>query len=246
MPMPSRTDPSTVLLAVLAGLGAAFQAWVLWLPSPFAGIGLAGFALLPLILAWYLLLLAAILAGLPLAYLCFRQRWLAPLGAALLVLSVLNLAQFARWYAAQQPTPAEQDERNAESRKADEVYRCMTQWFAVPRRVVDVKDEMLVFAGGVQIDVCRRDNDLCRADPASVARREAFGRFARAHVLGKEVGVVLTTRSFFRYEGGSWCANGPPPEQTPSASPGRYPADVSFRGQRLTVTELPPRIEDFP
>jgi hypothetical protein len=73
----------------------------------------------------------------------------------------------------------------------------MTQWFAVPRRVVDVKDEMLVFAGGVKIDVCRRDNDLCQADPASVARREAFGRFARAYVLGKDISVVLTTRSFF-------------------------------------------------
>ncbi len=246
MPARSRTNPSAVPLAILAGLGAALQASVLWLPAPFAGIGLSGFALLPLIMAWYLFLLAAILAGLPLAYLCFRQRWLAPLGAALLVLSVLNLLQFARWYAAQQPTTAEQDERNAESRKADEVYRCMTQWFAVPRRVVDVKDELLVFAGGVKIDVCRRDNDLCRGDPASVARREAFGRFAKEHVLGKEVSVVLTTRSFFRYEGGSWCASSTPPEQTSSAFPGRYPADVSFRSQRLTVTELPPRIEDFP
>lgn len=87
----------------------------------------------------------------------------------------------------------------------------MTDWFAVPRRVEDVDGSELVFAGGVRIDVCRRDNRLCGGDPASVARREVFGRFAREHVLGNEVSVVLTTRPFFRYEGGDWCANGPPP-----------------------------------
>lgn len=246
MSTPSRPTTLRVSLAVLAGLDAAVQGAVLWLPAAFSGIGLVGFALLPLALAWYLFLLVTIVAGLPLAYRCFRQRWLAPLGAALLVLTALNVLQAGRWYATQQPTPAELEDRSAESRKADEVYRCMTQWFAVPRRVVDVQKSELVFAGGVHIDVCRRDNRLCGGDPASVARRDAFGRFAKAHVLGQSVSVVLTPRAFFRYEVGTWCANGSPPEHSTSAFPGRYPADVSLRGQRLTVTESPPRIDDFP
>lgn len=246
MSTPSRPTTLRVSLAVLAGLDAAIQGAVLWLPAAFSGIGLVGFALLPLALAWYLFLLVTIVAGLPLAYRCFRQRWLAPLGAALLVLTALNVLQAGRWYAAQQPTPAEREERSAESRQADEVYRCITQWFAVPRRAVDVHDSELVFAGGVHIDVCRLGNRLCGGDPASVARREAFGRFAKEHVLGQDLSVTLPPRAFFRYEGGTWCANGSAPEQSTSASPGRYPADVRLRGQRLTVTESPPRIDDFP
>lgn len=88
--------PATFPLAALAALAvvdALLQVGVLWLPSPFAGIGLAGFVLLPVVLAWYLFVLVAILAALPLAYLCLRRRWLAPLGAVLLVLSALNLVQ---------------------------------------------------------------------------------------------------------------------------------------------------------
>ena len=245
MPTPSRPTSSALWVPVLAGLDAVLLGAVLWLPAPFAGIGLVGFALLPLALAWYLFLVTAILAGLPLAYLCFRQRWLAPLGVVLLVLSALNIQQAARWYAAQQPTQAERDERSAESRQADEVYRCMTQWFAVPRRVVAVHDNALFFAGGARIDVCNRDNTLCGGDPGSVARREAFGRFAQAHVLGNEVSVTLPPRDFFRYQAGDLCATGPSPEQTTSGYHRLYPADVSFRGKRLTVTDPPPRMQDF-
>ena len=246
MPTPSRPNSNVLLLVIVAGLDAALQSAVLWLPGPFAGIGLVGFALLPLVAVWYLFVLVGVLAGLPLAYLCFRQRWLAPLGAALLVLTALNILQMERWYTAQQPTSAERDERSAESLRADAVYRCMTQWFAVPRRVVDVQDNELIFVGGVRIDVCRRGDRLCGGDPTSVARREAFGRFAREHVLGKDVSVTLTPRSFFRYEGGAWCANGQSPEKTASGFPGRYLAEVSLRGHRLTVSDKPPSVDDFP
>lgn len=218
---------------------------MLWLPSPFSGVGLVGFAWLPLLFAWYLFVLVVMLAAFPLAYLCLRKPPLALLGASLLVLSVLNLMQAERWYADQQPTPAETSERAIESSKADQVYRCASEWFAVPRRVEAVEDNELVFAGGVRIDVCRLGDRLCGGDPASVARRQAFGQFAQAHVLGREVSVTLVTRPFFRYQGGSWCESGPPAAETSTGFHGRYPADVSFLGKRLTVKELPPRIEDF-
>ena len=233
-------------LALLAGLDAALQAAVFWLPSPFAGIGLAGFALLPVLGVWYLCCVLVVMAGLPLAYLCFRERWLVPLGVALLALCALNVTQAWRAYAEQQPTPAERAERTIETAKADEVYRCMAQWFAVPRRAVDVRANVLIFEGGVAIDVCRMGDPLCGGDPASVARREAFGRFAKAHVVGHDVRVSLPDRSFFRYEGGNWCANGLPLEQTVSGFQGRYTADVLLRTKRLTVTDSPLRLEEFP
>ena len=233
------------MLLVLAGLDVALQACALWLPHPFAGIGQVGFALLPVALAWYLFLLVSILAAFPIAYLCFRRPLLAPLGVALLVLSTLNLVQAGRWYAARQPTKAETEERDIESREADEVYRCLSEWFSVPRRVVEVDGNELVFAGGGRIDVCRLGDRLCGGEPASVARRQAFGRFAREYVLGADVSVTLTSRPYFRYQSGDWCGGGPASAEATPGFHGRYSADVSFRGKRLTVTESPPRIEDF-
>jgi hypothetical protein len=242
-----RSQPNALAKSLpwLAGLDIAVQLGALCFPSPFEGVGLVGFALLPVIIAWYLFLLAVVLAGFPLAYQCIRKRWWAPLGAILVVLSVLNLWKAERWYTAQQPTQAEQAQRDNESRKADQVYACMTDWFSVPHRVEDVDGSELVFAGGLRIDVCRIGNRLCGGDAASLARREAFGKFAREHVLGTEVSVALMSRPYFRYEGGNWCANGWPGTETAPSFPGRYSGDVSFRGRRLTVSDQPPRIEDF-
>ena len=231
--------------AFLAGLDLLVQTGVLWFSPIFSGAGLIGFALLPIAFAWYLLVVVALLAAFPLAYLCLRKLPLAPLGAALLVLAVLNLMQVWSWREAQQPTQAETAARAIESSEADEVYRCMSEWFSAPRRVEEVDGNELIFAGGVRIDVCRLGDHLCGGEPASVARRQAFGRFAREHVLGRDVSVALTTRPFFGYEGGDWCRNGAPPGQTKPGFHGRYSADVSFQGKRLTVTASPPRIEDF-
>ena len=236
---------SATPLVVLAGLDSVVQAFALWLPPPFSGIGLVGFALLPVVLVWYLILIVVILAAIPIAYLCFRKLLLAPLGIALLVLSTLNLLQAGRWYTAQQPTKAEAAERDLESRKADEVYRCLREWFSVPRRVVEVDGNELIFAGGGRIDVCSRDNRVCGGDPASVVRRQAFGRFASEHVLGADVSVTLPSRPYFRYQSDVWCTGEPLSAEPMPGFHGRYPADVNFRGKHLTVTESPPRIEDF-
>src|SRR6478735_2221840 len=84
---------------VLGALDAAVQVLVVVAPHPFQGIGILGFALLPVILAYYAVLLGAIVAGVPLAIGCF---WLGGvsrvvLGTVLVALTVVNAVSVANF-----------------------------------------------------------------------------------------------------------------------------------------------------
>src|SRR4051794_21381134 len=78
--------------------GVQLAGWLI--RSPFSGLGVLAVPLLPIILAYYLVLLMAVVVGIPLAIACFmtRRPSLVAMGAVLVVLSALNTHAMVDWY----------------------------------------------------------------------------------------------------------------------------------------------------
>lgn len=169
---------------------AAVQVLALFAPHPFQGIGVLGFALLPVVFAYHASLLAAIAAGIPLAIACF---WFggyarAAIGVALIALTVANVVPILR---------EREEARLAEARDASqnaafnaEVAKCsvvMAQraqeavtYFSEPRKIVAIGGEYAVeFENGMRIQLPPIQPPL------------PFREFFYDHLVGSQVRVTL-------------------------------------------------------
>jgi hypothetical protein len=175
---------------VLGALDAAVQVLVVVAPHPFQGIGILGFALLPVILAYYAVLLGAIVAGIPLAIGCF---WLGGvnrvvLGTVLVALTVVNAVSVANFIIRDREASRIEEVRDAAS--GVEAAKCSAAraqkiqedaaYFGEPRRVVAIAGPYAVqFENGIRINLPPSD------------RPQLFREFFYDRLLGSQVRVVL-------------------------------------------------------
>jgi hypothetical protein len=177
-------------LTGLCAIDAALQAFW-WLgPNAFAGLGVLAVPLAPLIAAYYLVMLVATLAGLPLAIACFftRRPVLMAMGVVVLFLTAMNVQGIAAWQAR---SAAESREQHRElDERAAFLARCVP---AVDRALDAVRADLdvprraagLAPPGGVILD-----NGL-RIDPPAAVDARAFEAFYYERLAGAEVRVVL-------------------------------------------------------
>lgn len=184
-----RTAGGVALFGLCAAV-AAVQVIALLAPHPFRGIGVLGFALLPVVFAYHATLLAAIVAGIPVAIACFWVGGFARVaaGVALLALTAANVVPLLE---------EREKERVAEARSAAvttafeaEVAKCAVvmaerardavAYFSEPRRVVALGGNYAVeFENGMRVQL------------PPIQPPQPFDEFFHDHLVGLNVRVTL-------------------------------------------------------
>lgn len=184
-----RTAGGYALLGLCAAV-AAVQVIALLAPHPFRGIGLLGFALLPVVFAYHATLLAAIVAGIPVAIACFWVGGFARVtaGVALLALTAANVVplleerekeRLAEARSAAQTTAFEADVAKCSAVMAERAREAVA-YFSEPRRIVAIGGTFAVeFENGMRIQ-------LPRIEPP-----QPFQEFFHDHLAGSQVRVTL-------------------------------------------------------
>jgi len=181
-------------LLVLGALDAVVQVLVVVAPHPFQGIGILGFALLPVILAYYAVLLGAIVAGIPLAIGCF---WLGGvsrvvLGTVLVALTVVNTVSVTNFITREREASRAEEVRDAAS--GVEATKCSAAraqkiqedaaYFVEPRKIVAIAGPYAVeFENGIRINL------------PPIDRPQLFHEFFYDRLLGSQVRVLLSQPS---------------------------------------------------
>ena len=176
-------------LAGLCALDAALQAFWWLRPGALSGLGVLAIPLAPIVALYYIVMLVATGAGIPLAIVCFftKRPALIVVGVALLFLTAMNVKGIAAWQATS-AAESREHQREVDERAAllarcvpavDRALDAVRADLSVPRRVVALGPGAgVVLDNGVRIDA-----------PIAVDARR-FEPFFYERLAGSEVRVV--------------------------------------------------------